>query len=278
MKVSIWLRTLQARGSLPFSQIPARDRETIEQLITMRLVRIEAKQYQRRVVVTDLVAFAHWIEAILPGEPEVGKKLLPRAENIARTRSSKGGTTTHYLQPILLRWFGNDLHSEPAQCTQLYGLFACTSDTLSRLPLPPSWYLLLVENWESFISFQDPGCDVLLVVLSTGGQIADITLQAIHNLIPAPDCVLHFGDLDWSGLRIFLRVKAAIPSAKLYIPPHLDDLLRQYGNRDLLITQTPIGLETVTDPDLLAVIEAVSRANAGLEQEIIQQPTRENFY
>ena len=277
MKDLGWLTTLHQSGSVPYSHIPTRDQGIIEQLVLMQIVRVEAKPYQRRVLVTNIRALAQWLEAHFPPSQESTVSSWPRAQNIVRTRSSKKGISTHSIQPVLLRWFDTDNATEPVRCTERYGLFACTSKILSQLPFPPRWYLLFVENWESFIAFQNPECDATLVVVATGGQIADVTLHAISKLIPTPAKIVHFGDLDWSGLHIFRRIQTVLPTTRLYIPPHLDNLLSLYGNRDLLINQPPYNSMNFDALEMKVLVESISRANAGLEQEIMPAPGKADF-
>ncbi len=291
MKRPTWLNTLLEQGSVAYSRVKSRDdTRLLADLTSLSLVKIDIKGRKRRIVITDSAQFAQWVEATHPVPVVPPGELRSRARNIVQRRTSKSGKTTHDVQPILLKWFpgsapvlsnveGDILPASSlyAQLTQEYGMVGITSDRLNRLQLPNEWWLLTVENWESFypLSYPKPQRTILTVYLS--GNVSDITLQALSQLNPAPARVLHFGDYDWAGLNIFQRLQAVFPQAGLYIPKNIEQLFQQHGDRELIENQTLPKQFDFKNPACQPVIKLIEQWNAGLEQEIVHPPSEEDF-
>lgn len=265
-----YLTALLETGSIAHSALP---HLILSELQALEIVATESHKSRRRIVITNLDAFADWLDARYPPDPSDLSTLLLRAQSVARNRSSKSGATTHGVQPVLLKWFGpHDL--EPARLTTRYGLVAATSNQVADLPWPTVWRLLLVENWESFHSLDYPLAGSPIVAVYLGGFTPDVTLQALRTVTPPPSRSLCFVDYDWTGLRIYTRIRRYLPAVGLYLPPDLDTLFAQYSRHDLATAQPPF---LDDDPNARRVIDLIQQYNAGLEQEIVSPPSYTAF-
>lgn len=274
-----WISKLLEQGYVAYSQVSSRAaRQILTKLTAMGLVKVEVQGSRRKIAVLDSDQFRRWVEANYPQVDPAATAALPaRSQNIARRRSSKTGQTTHDVQPVLLKWFGPDQGAPLARLTRQHGLVGLTSDRLNGLSLPQSWWLLTVENWESFYRLDYPEPTSLIVAAYLGGHVAEVTLTALAHMNPPPERALHYGDYDWTGLAIFQRLQAALPAARLYIPADIEALFQQHGNRTLIEAQAAHARRSYTHSDCHAIVELIAQYNAGLEQEIVPQPTETDF-
>lgn len=272
MKPPAWINQLFREGSVAFSQISQASRTLFEQLSALNLLETESQGSRRRVIVRDHAAFTAWMEKAYPETipaPMSGR----RATSIARTRRSKSGTSTHEVQPILLRWFSADPHLFWADLSRRCGIIGITTASLHTLIIPQPWTLLTVENWESFLALDYHPQEANIIAVFTGGNIAETTLHAIAAMQPAPARSMHFGDYDWTGLAIFRRIQAVLPQIKFYIPDDITALFQHFANHALIIGQ-PSLVAHVDDPaEVHRVIALITQYNAGLEQEIVTPPS-----
>ncbi|MDP9316372.1 MAG: DUF2220 domain-containing protein [Chloroflexota bacterium] len=274
MKSPAWIRRLLRDGTVPRSAVTSESVAALEQLVVLGYVIEETQRARRRVVVRNAGGFSTWVAGtyLQPSESAMPGR---RAGNIARVRDSKGGRSTHDRQPMLLRWFDPDPAAPFAALTQQWGVVALMTDRSADLLLPSRWSLLTVENWESFVATDYTGCQDAIIVMYTGGNPADATLHALVSRQPAPQRAMHFGDYDWSGLAIFRRLRAVLPTVELYVPEDIDELMRKYGNPGLIEGQMPLGERDDDTDEVREVIRLISRYNAGLEQEIVPLPAIE---
>lgn len=265
-----WMLRLARDGSVPRSQVTSDSIWVLEQTMALGLTAEEVQGSRRRVVACDRLALERWLAATYPRAVETA---LPgrRAGNIARTRSSKAGVSTHDVQSLLLRWFDPDSATPLAQLTEHFGLVGITTDRLAELPLPAAWTLLTIENWESFLTTDYRGCADTVVVIYTGGNIAGQTLQALMAL-PPPQRALHFGDYDWTGLAIYRRLRGAIPLMQLYLPDNIASLFAEFANPALIVGQAPLVIRDDDPSSLCTVVALIAHHNAGVEQEIVPHP------
>ncbi|MBP8002396.1 MAG: hypothetical protein KA314_28635 [Chloroflexi bacterium] len=274
MKPPDYLTSLLAIGSIAYSSIPT---GVLKEWLNLKLVELEIKNQRRRLIVTDHNGLSQWCDANYPASDIDIDLEGQRAHNIAQKRNSKRGVATHLIQPILLRWFTSKPQVWPAQWTAEYGVVGVRSDRLTNLPWPEKWALLLVENWEPFYRSDYSLSDGTLVVIYLGGQVSDVTLQAIAQLAYSPSLGIHWGDYDWAGLQIYQRVHQLLPQVKLYVPSNIETLFARYGQYQL-INQPIIIKETLPlDPQVQHVAALISQYNSGLEQEIVTPPSSEMF-
>jgi hypothetical protein len=86
-----------------------------------------------------------------------------------------------------------------------------------------------------------------------------------------PNNYLHFGDLDFAGIGIYLNEykKYLGNKAMFYVPENAKDLLEKYGNKELYDNQRDNfdqkGIEETKLNHLIALIHELKK---GLEQEV----------
>jgi len=273
-----WITTLLERDTVAYSGAQSRsDQEMVTILEVLGLVRVETRRSRRTIVVINREQFARWVEAQYPERPVGDTVLSSRARNIVQRGASKSGRATHDVQPILLRWFAAERDTLWARLTHEWGIAALTSDHLDHLELPPLWWLLTIENWESMYSLAYPDPTIPIIAVWLSGNPANVVLQALARMRPPPACLLHFGDYDWSGLEIFRRLRAVMPEAALYVPSDIESLFQQHRNRTLLDGQLSTAQPMIADPACQLVADLIARYNGGLEQEIVPAPPLEAF-
>jgi hypothetical protein len=263
-----WLTSLLEKGAVGRS---AADRRIVNELITLGIVAIRSAGLRQTVIVADPAQFERWLQARYPAHALDPATLPVRAGNIVRAGSSKTGKSAHAVLPFLFKWFGppGDLWT---QMTRTCGMGAVLTDRLADLPLPPAWRLLTIENWETFQRANYTHAPVPVMVVYLSGNVAEILIEALGALRPAPQAVLHFGDYDWEGLYFFQRLQKVLPAATLYIPDNLEVLFRQFGKRALIDKQKRRAGFDMAHPACLPVIRLIEQFNAGLEQEIVALP------
>ena len=96
--------------------------------------------------------------------------------------------------------------------------------------------------------------------------------DAIKWLQSIPNNYLHFGDLDFSGVNIFLReYKKWLGSrASFFIPPNIPDFLKLYGNRELYNRQLHLAPKEnhFEEQELKDLINLLHHHKNVLEQEV----------
>lgn len=270
-----WISQLLEHGSVAYSQV---NQAVLTDLQNLQLVLIQVQGNRRRVVVHEPEQFRLWAAQHFPAMEAELEELAQRGRNIAGGRNSKAGPTTHAVQPILFKWFDPDPRHPLSETTQKFGLVAATSDRLATVQWPAVWWLLTVENWESFYRLNYTQVATPLIAIYLGGQVPDVTLTKLTEIQPQPAAILHFGDYDWAGLTIFQRIQARWPHARLYVPDSLESLFQRYSQRLLASMQAPpiAGLQWTSE--CLQVIDLISRYNGGLEQEIVPPPQISYFH
>lgn len=264
-----WLTTLLEKGSVGYS---AANQKILKELMSLGIVSVMTAGIRRAVVVVDPSQLDRWMRANFPAHT-IDPDLLHRREgNIVRSGSSKTGKRSHDIMPFSFKWFGNqnDLWT---RLTQAYGMAAVLTDKLPGLTLPVRWRLLTIENWEPFLRADYTGAPVPLLLAYLGGNVSDISIEAMRTFQHPPESVLHFGDYDWEGLYIFQRLQKVLPSARLHIPEHVESLFKRYGDRQLIEKQKrKVGFD-MANPECRPIIRFIEQFNAGLEQEIVDLPS-----
>ena len=93
-----------------------------------------------------------------------------------------------------------------------------------------------------------------------------------------PNDYLHFGDFDFAGIGIYLNEykKYLGEKAQFFIPENIEYLFENYGNKKLYDNQkNNFDIETISEIDLLKLIEIIHKHKKGLEQEILIKKTVE---
>jgi hypothetical protein len=267
MKRPAWLQRLLERGATAYSAVDCR---IADELLSLGIVRIESAGLRQTLNTADVVQLGRWIEAHYPLHDLEPEMLAPREANIVRGGSSKCGKRAHAILPVLFKWFGN---GPLAQWTDDYGMAAVFSDRLGELPVPLSWRLLTIENWEPFQRVEYDGAAVPIMAIYLGGNVSDRVVTALNRFRHPPEKITHCGDYDWEGLLIFQRLQKNLPAAELYVPTNLETLFQQFGSRKLLEKQKrKVGFDP-QNAQCLPVIRLIEQYNAGLEQEAVGLPT-----
>lgn len=94
----------------------------------------------------------------------------------------------------------------------------------------------------------------------------------IRWLKSIPNCYLHFGDFDFSGIGIYLNeFKRHIKSkASFFIPDNIDFLLINYGNKKRYDEQKiNFDIKSINEENLMQLITSIHNHKKGLDQEIL---------
>jgi hypothetical protein len=128
-----------------------------------------------------------------------------------------------------------------------------------------------VENPENFFQLSRQqhlfaGKKILFVSLYP--QSSDL----INWLLTIPNAYLHFGDMDFAGIGIYLhQFKKVLGSrSSFFVPPQTEKLLQQYGNRTLFNKQyEPHTIYTnAGEPAIVQLLQWLMQYKKVLEQEI----------
>ncbi len=96
--------------------------------------------------------------------------------------------------------------------------------------------------------------------------------DAIKWLQSIPNPYLHFGDLDFSGINIYLNEykKWLAKKANFFVPANTAELLHQHGNRELYNRQLSLVPDNilVEDENIAALIGLLHKEKMVLEQEV----------
>jgi len=153
---------------------------------------------------------------------------------------------------------------------------------------PPDGSYIFISDWESFIP--DASCTIIgvenaenfrqarrLQHLFTGLAPLFVCRYPVSNdlvswLKQIPNTYLHFGDLDFEGIHIYLaEYKQHLQEkASFFVPPNMEDMLKQYGNRELYNRQhanrkLPSQLHEPTIQTLVTMLHQYKKV---LEQEV----------
>jgi len=183
---------------------------------------------------------------------------------IRAIRSFKGFLVNCYA-PVKAVLNGAEILIEP-----LPGRCLFISDFTCFIP-DPAVTIVGIENPENFMQVQQQAYlfgNILPLFICRYPQNHD-TIKWLQTI---PNSYLHFGDLDFEGIKIYLHEykKHLQHRAGYFIPPHTESLLPQYGNRTLYNKQLPFSktLQTVDDPSIQLLLQLFHLHKKVLEQEI----------
>jgi hypothetical protein len=138
--------------------------------------------------------------------------------------------------------------------------------------IPPADTVIIgVENAENFRHIEKQQylfkeVKALFVCRYPQGQSNDL----MEWLRSVPNPYLHFGDLDFAGINIYLQEykKHLGTRATFFIPENTETLLIKYGNRKLY-DQQKLNAVAITEDGLQKIIALLHKYKAGLEQEAL---------
>ncbi len=174
----------------------------------------------------------------------------------------------------------------------LINCFSPTSVTFNGIPLiiaPPEGTFNFIYDFESFI----PDPDITIVGIENPENFRHLKRQTylFDNIKPLfvsrypqnqskdlikwlrsiPNDYLHFGDFDFAGIAIYLHEfkKHMDKKATFFIPNNIDLLIKNLGSKTRYNEQKPnFDMSTISENNLLELIETINRYKKGLDQEI----------
>jgi hypothetical protein len=197
---------------------------------------------------------------------------LTRSEAVSVSGNSKlkvvrtfKGFLVNCYEPVKASLNGQSIVVQPVT-----GSFTFISDYESFIPED---YITIVgiENPENFAQIHQQqylfaGLKAVFICRYPQSNDAIKWLQAI------PNDYLHFGDLDFAGINIFLNEyqKCLGAKATFFIPPNTAELLKRYGNRELYNRQLSLApnVDEITNGKLRELIKLLHENKCVLEQEI----------
>ena len=169
--------------------------------------------------------------------------------------------------------------NEPIQCIMqgkpfvlqaLQGSFTFIQDYINFIPDPDAT-IVGIENSENFSNIKKQAYlfkDIKPLFVSRYPQNNDLVkwLRAI------PNPYLHFGDLDFEGINIYLNEfkKQLGNRAVFFIPDQTEEYLLKFGNRALYnkqLSRAP-AMAGITEKGLIELLQLIHRYKKVLEQEI----------
>lgn len=175
------------------------------------------------------------------------------------------GFLINSLEPVCVKMRQQEITLQPTD-----GIFHFIHDYES-FEIPANITVVGIENAENFRHVnrqQQLFRNITPLFISRYPQNKD----AIRWLKNIPNNYLHFGDLDFAGIRIFMHEyrKHLGDRAKFYIPDNIGYLLKTYGNERLYNTQLyrQPALVSADDAELAELIRLMHTNKKGLEQEV----------
>lgn len=184
---------------------------------------------------------------------------------LRKVRTFKGFLVNSYF-PIQAT-----LNYEQLLINPIKGSFYFVYD-FERFIIPAELTVVGIENPENFRYINKQmylfgGIKPLFVSRYPQNQSKDL----IKWLQTIPNPYLHFGDLDFSGIGIYLNEfkKHLGNRATFFIPSNAEELLERYGNRELYDNQKRnFSMEEIEEIKLNQLITMINEYKRGLEQEV----------
>lgn len=182
-------------------------------------------------------------------------------------RTFKGFLVNCY-QPIQAKLNNQNITLEP-----IAGSFTFIHD-FEKFSIPANNTIVGVENAENFRFIQQQqylfkNITPLFISRYPQTQYNDV-LQWLKSI---PNPYLHFGDFDIEGINIYLREfkQHLHQRASFFIPPNIEDLIQQKGNRTLYNQQIDrtINHSTIEEQGIINLLNIIHKHKKGLEQEVL---------
>ncbi len=201
---------------------------------------------------------------------------LTRADAVAVSSDSKlrkirtfKGFLINCYRPVQATMNGKSIILNPTE-----GTFQFICD-FERFTIPEDITIVGVENPENFRYIEKQkrlfeNVKPLFVSRYPQNQSKDLVkwLQSI------PNKYLHFGDFDFAGIGIYLNEykKYLGGRASFFVPGNIENLIAEYGNKDLYDKQIiKFDLQPVEEENLIRLIGIIRKHKKGLEQEILMK-------
>ena len=178
------------------------------------------------------------------------------------------GFLVNFYQPIKAILNNESITLQPA-----IGSFTFIHD-FEKFSIPENITIVGVENAENFRFIQQQqylfkNIEPLFICRYPQTQYNDVLqwLKSINNPY------LHFGDFDIEGINIYLReFKQHLQErATFFIPPNIEDVLQQKGNRKLYNQQINriTDSSTIQEKAVIDLLNIIHKHKKGLEQEAL---------
>lgn len=250
---------LEKAGEMALSRVPGSVRKSsaYQALLQAEILREKPKGGGFVLRVEDPASLSIYLNKQYPGRHYIASNTA--AGNVHRYRNSKAGKATA-ASVVLLRGEHditlNGAAFDLAVTTENYGCAACVQPAIATQAI------CIVENLSSFFRAEE-----LLgpswTFLHPYGRLGNNTFKSL-----ACEKLLHFGDLDYTGLEEYLRLKEHFPNARLYCPNTIEHLWSTYSTPMKPGTQINRRIAKERhDVDVIRIRELIRRTNQFLEQQ-----------
>lgn len=194
---------------------------------------------------------------------------ISSGSKLKRIRTFKGFLVNCY-QPVKCELNGSELFIEPRP-----GTFTFIYDFETFIPSSDTT-IVGIENPENFryIGKQKQLFgNIRPLFVSRYPQNSDL----VRWLVSIPNDYLHFGDFDFAGLNIYCNEykKHLKAKARFFLPPGIERLLSDRGNRDNYNNQTlQFEPNLINEDNVLILLKLIEKYRKGLEQELLIQSQR----
>ena len=181
------------------------------------------------------------------------------------------GIRLNAIRPVAVRYDGKDFLIDP-----LPGM-AVEIDEQTLLEIDPKIVVVGVENYSSFMRIKDythlfrEDWPYLFTYRSTVGK--DSYGKWIEWLKRIPNRYVHFGDLDKSGLKIYIDSFRSVlgERAEFFIPENYDEILRNGSTKLYNEQYGQAAPDASKDPRILPLLQAIEKYHKSCEQEKLAQ-------
>lgn len=222
----------------------------------------------------DLEGYIHTLEQIMAG------KHPSRTEAARLVNDTKAfgtdvmkGIRLNTIRPVTVLFDGKDFVIDP-----LRGM-SVEIDDQALLVIEPEIVIVGVENYATFMRIKDyaylfpKGRRYLFTYRSTSNK--DSYGKWIDWLKRIPNRYLHFGDLDKSGLRIYIDSFRSIlgERAEFLIPDNYEYLIKNGSSKLYDQQYRQAAPDTTIDPRIIPLVDAIEKYHKSCEQEKLARPS-----
>jgi hypothetical protein len=188
---------------------------------------------------------------------------------LKKVRTFKGFLVNFY-EPIQAKINGNKTVINPT-----IGTFTFVYD-FETFEIPADITIVGIENPENFRHIEKQkylfeNVKPLFISSYPQNQSKDL----LKWLKTVPNKYLHFGDFDFAGIGIYLNEykKYLAEKAEFFVPENIEQMLKDYGNKDLYDNQK-INFDAITENNLNELVALIYKYKKGLEQEVFIKKSR----
>ena len=210
--------------------------------------------------IEDLSAY---IEMLETGASRADAVRVSARSKTKTIRTFKGFPVHSYMS------IGVEINNQKFAIQQAEGCFTFISD-FETFRIPEKVTVVGVENAENFRYVEEQAylfSSITPLFVSRYPQTNDLLrwLKQIRNPY------LHFGDFDFAGIQIFENefLKHLSQRASFFIPENIEEMIAEFGNRELYNNQLYMQKNTYTDSSLEKLIALFHKHKKCLEQEVL---------